>query len=1024
MYKALLVISILFSAILTVAQKPLQFTFTGYSTDNGLNSNLINSVTQDEDGYIWIATADGLQRFDGIRFKTIPKIQGTGLASNSNSVFQVLKGKGKILWLLLADGTVGSFDTRTFIFSEATIKSTIGKICDLAISRLYFDFKGNLFYIRNANEILQYDSNENTFSKEACFFRLPESWIASDMVHLKGTDDYYFSIRNIGIAKYNWATATWTYREQNPGKDALFEKFRSEKNVSFYRLLIDDKKRLWFVYWPLHVPMIYCYDLVNHRSVLEGHVILQQIGEYHTIEELFQQSDGSVWIAGEQVLGKFQEKERIFQMVEMDAGSSTGIKYRLVRHLFEDKQKNIWVPSDQIGLYRFNPSQEFFKNVSHKSRRANRNGLGTLAAFQELPNSDFLVSIWSDGLYRYDRDFNEIPLNIKGIPNNNEFNIWSFALLSDSNTLLIGAQPGFFVYDIKKGSAVFYNPPGLYGRTIREIKEDRLGNIWFGLHGKGLVKWNKELAKGNFNLGFEKIEYVPDLIVSRIRIDKQNHVWVGIELKGAFEINASDKKLVAHFGADETGVFKLPDVGVSSLNIYSDTMVVITTARNIVLHNPIRRTTRVLPQPINQNSEYAAIEKDGLGNIWMSTNSGLLRYDFSSNIMFRFEKKNGIQENGFSLNASYVAKDGRLLFGADEKFVVFDPKRISRLDIAIPSVHITDIRIGEKTLLLDSVYQLNELTLGYENNSIELHLSHLNFGTGVPIFYQLEGVDKEWRVADKSAQSIYSYLAPGKYRFRMHAANINLESGPISTFVIVVTPPFWKTWWFYSVLVLFFGALLYWYDKERMKRKEAMLLMRTNIADSLHEEVNTALNNINILSEMARMKASSDPKKSIEFIEQIHSKSHSMIISLDDMLWSIDPENDSMDKTILRMREFVDALSNRYEVNIEFATDEGVRKLELNMQWRHDAFLLFKEVMQALIKAGIRNYSIHLGPDKMNLLYSIQFNTEETDRQQLNNLLHSQEVQTRSSKIEAILEIDIHKSSSMVSIRIPIKQEQ
>jgi signal transduction histidine kinase len=121
--------------------------------------------------------------------------------------------------------------------------------------------------------------------------------------------------------------------------------------------------------------------------------------------------------------------------------------------------------------------------------------------------------------------------------------------------------------------------------------------------------------------------------------------------------------------------------------------------------------------------------------------------------------------------------------------------------------------------------------------------------------------------------------------------------------IIKINPPFWKSWWFYGALILLAGGLLFWFDRERMKRKEAMQQMRTDIAGNLHEQVNTALNNINVLSEMARMKADSEPEKSKEFIEQIHSKSHNMIIAMDDMLWSISPENDSMQKTVDRMQD-------------------------------------------------------------------------------------------------------------------------
>src|SRR6185436_2565501 len=110
-------------------------------------------------------------------------------------------------------------------------------------------------------------------------------------------------------------------------------------------------------------------------------------------------------------------------------------------------------------------------------------------------------------------------------------------------------------------------------------------------------------------------------------------------------------------------------------------------------------------------------------------------------------------------------------------------------------------------------------------------------------------------IADRTNQAVYSYLKPGTYKFLLKTLDENGKEGQVTQkFTLTIKPPFWKTWWFYSLFALVIAGLLFWLDRERMKRKEAMQKMRTNIADDLHKEVNAALGNINILSEMARMK--------------------------------------------------------------------------------------------------------------------------------------------------------------------------
>ncbi len=196
-------------------------------------------------------------------------------------------------------------------------------------------------------------------------------------------------------------------------------------------------------------------------------------------------------------------------------------------------------------------------------------------------------------------------------------------------------------------------------------------------------------------------------------------------------------------------------------------------------------------------------------------------------------------------------------------------------------------------------------------------------------------------------QASYNYLPAGKYTFKVKAeSGDGMSSINVTELKIKVQPPFWQAWWFYCILALLTGGVIYWLDTERMNRKEVMQKMRTDIADNLHEEINTALNNINILSEIAKLKANKEPEKAIEYLEQIHSKSHNMIIALDDMLWSIDPENDNMQKTVERMREFTDALKNRHKTQVDMLVDKKIEKLELNMKLRHEAFLLFKDVIR------------------------------------------------------------------------------
>ncbi|MGZ5191400.1 MAG: histidine kinase, partial [Flavisolibacter sp.] len=196
--------------------------------------------------------------------------------------------------------------------------------------------------------------------------------------------------------------------------------------------------------------------------------------------------------------------------------------------------------------------------------------------------------------------------------------------------------------------------------------------------------------------------------------------------------------------------------------------------------------------------------------------------------------------------------------------------------------------------------------------------------------------------------------------------------------------------------------------------------MRSDIANDLHEEVNSTLNNINILSEMAKMRADTEPQKSKEFIEQIHAKSRNMIIAMDDMLWSISPKNDSMEKTISRLKEFIDALKNQHSVQIDLLVDDNVKLLQLNMKQRKDAFWFFKSGISNVVHTGGGNCLIHITYKRPNLLYILEFDTTHTNTQQLNNLRHRQELADKLNEINARLEVHESKTKISFLLSIPI----
>jgi glucose-6-phosphate-specific signal transduction histidine kinase len=285
----------------------------------------------------------------------------------------------------------------------------------------------------------------------------------------------------------------------------------------------------------------------------------------------------------------------------------------------------------------------------------------------------------------------------------------------------------------------------------------------------------------------------------------------------------------------------------------------------------------------------------------------------------------------------------------------------------------------------------------------------------------MEGLDKDWITGDETQRAIYNYLPAGRYTFLIKTDNGNTGDTAITKLAITVHAAFWKTWWFWAIIALAVASVLFMLDRERVKRLVSLQKMRTEIAVNLHKDISSTLSNINLLSEMARIKADKDLDRSKEYIQQISDKSNRMIVAMGDILWSIEPENDSMEKSLLRMREFIDELKNRYNARIELVADKLPTRVSMDMKKRHEFFLIFKEALHTVVElAEGRDTLIQLDAAKNNLVLKIQDASANPFNQQavLNEAI--KDIHSRSALIDAETDIQFDQKGIAMIIELPL----
>lgn len=613
--------------------------------------------------------------------------------------------------------------------------------------------------------------------------------------------------------------------------------------------------------------------------------------------------------------------------------------------IFEDRDRNLWVTTNNNGLYLFNPSEQFFTNIRHINRVTNLPGKGSMMSFMLTKDKTLLAGTWGDGLYRYDSNYRMLPLNIKGFDEKGSPSVWSMCLSTDSNTIWMGAQPGIYALDQNTRTAVFYNPPVMKDRTVRQVAMDRFGNLWMGTQSLGLFKWTNTKGKKNFNETVKQYTAVPPGQVRRIFICDRGYVWVGTSEAGLYVIDPATDKIIYHLGTKEPAERRLLSDGVTSIIQYDDSVVVIA-AKGLHMFNRNReKISKTIRMPESSTGNISAMEKDKNGYIWLSMTDGLFRVNPKNQIFIHFDRIDGIMNDHFIMSASYKLPGGRLIFGADNQLILFDPTRVVLNDPA-PDVVITGFKLRNQPLLVDSLLSRERVELGPEDNSIAIEFSGLGYGRTYIIKYKLENLDKDWIRADNNNQAVYSYLPAGNYTLLLKSEDA--EGNPsknITRLLIKIKPPFWRTWWFLGLAIFATIGLFSWIDKQRTQKIRATESIRTRIATSLTEDMSNSLSSINISSELAKNKIDIDTHRTKEYIGQISDASNRMVQAMYDMVWSINPGNDTLPDTIARMKEFAVEVENSHDLVIVFDIDPQVLKLKLDMEYRYEILSIFKEAI-------------------------------------------------------------------------------
>ena len=982
-----------------------QYLFFHLHTRDGLASETVNSVQQDEKGFIWIATNNGLQRYDGKTFITFQHKEGDKNSLPYSRITWLRKDLKNRLWLLMEDNRIGYFNTNNFSFHEVPIRASADELHKLD-GRLFIDSLGYIMFQLSTGGIYTYNEQHDEFASSYNQFSLPKNWKPIWLCYNHQQKTYWVSCDS-GLVKYNVNKKTLSYRDHNSDNDSVINAFSSSKVL--LQLWQDRAGMFWIVSWQTGLAVLSYDEKTNTKYEWQGSIYKQNGGWYFEPTSIYEQQNGDVWFTGLNLFARFNRNKNDFDFMGDNLPGEFSLHYDNINSIFEDREHNIWICSNK-GLYRFNPSAQLINTYFNHRYNNDTAVYPNVSDFIQLKNGDFVVCTWGNGLFGYDSAINPIHRNyldqsiqvVDGM-------VWCIHQRKNGD-IWRGIQNGYvsIYFDSTKTTKVFQ--PAIFNkRTIRQIEEDSSGDLWFGLQSGLIVKWK---AATNEFVKMNKFSSP----VNRLYIDKQNNIWICLRNEGVYKLSSVDGKTLSAYSTTAPQGKRLMLSGANDIIQYNDSLFLIASGgvNELNIHNNSIRF--IDPKNAAFSNTVTNLVLDKTGVLWIGSKSGLYSMNMKTEAVTKYDENQGAQPGEMNEGAAYLMNDGRIALGRTQDFIVFDPAKINAANVT-PAVTITGFKLMNEPLLTDSLFKLSSIDFPYNKNAVTIQFSTLTYEKNYPIFYRLKGLDKNWKMAENN-EAVYSYIPPGTYTFEVYAENADgVKSKKISQLSFTIATPFWQTWWFYSLLALIVVALLFWYDRERMQRKAALQKMRSNISDNLHAEVNNALQDINILSEIASIKADKEPVQSKNYISEINYKSRNMITVMDDMLWSIDPANDTMQKFILRAKEFAASISYSKNAVVDVESDKQVLMLKPDMKLRYELMMIYKTALYWLVnEMQSKNVIVQLNHINYQLQLSMFANDIKPRIAEVNII--EKRLKERAATINAALDVLVEEKGTAIVLSV------
>lgn len=794
--------------------QPSNLRFEHLSIKDGLSQSAIHTMLQDQQGFMWFGTSDGLDKYDGYTFKAYKHQPFDSTSLSTNNIEYMIQARDGTLWIGTDGGGLNAFDVQTETFKQYRYHTEDpNSLSGNRIWAIHEDQQGFLWIGTDQGGLNRFDPATETFKH---YSHIDSTWTDPRYDHIWTThesrDGYLWVGTNRGLGRFDPQTETFDHSFHDS------RHLHSLPQEAVYALHEDHTGNLWVGFV---TEGLYRYNVETQETTHFAHAPSDPTSlSDNRIWAIYEDQQLTLWIGTDGGgLNHFDRATESFVHYRHDPANPNSLSDDRIYSIHEDRSGVLWIGTWTGGLSKLSPISKAFAHYRHDPSSSESLSDNRIRAMLE----DHEGTIWigtDNGLNKFDRrtqrfiSYHHDRANPRSLSNDR-----AIALLeTQDHTVWVGTNNGGLNrFDRATETFTHYrydpnDPTSISHDRIWTLFEDRAGTLWVGTYQGGLNKFHPDTET------FTHYRHDPNIPTSlsddrviHLYEDGEGFLWIATWSGGLNRFDPQTERFTRYQNNPQDST-SLGDNRV--IFIYEENPETLWLGTWNSGLNRLDKTTGTFrhyteADGLPNNTVYA-IHPDADGQLWLSTNRGLAVFDPLAETFTVFDESHGLQSNEFNLAAHLKTHDGVFFFGGINGFNVVVPNDVQRNSHVPPVVLTSYKRFNEDVHLGIPISFQERLDLSHQDDVISFNFVALDFWAPEKneYAYKLEPFNNAWIPLGAKRDITFTDLDPGPYTLRIRGSNndgVWNEEGV--TLPIYVAPPFWETWWFRLFSGLSFALL-------------------------------------------------------------------------------------------------------------------------------------------------------------------------------------------------------------------------